>query len=70
MTIAVGALEIADRRAFAQEFGVGDDGELGLRVGLADDPLHLVAGADGHGRLGDDDGEAVDRCRAISSAAA
>ena len=27
---AVGALEIADRRAFAQEFRIGDDGEIGV----------------------------------------
>jgi hypothetical protein len=51
---AVGPLEIADGRALAQEFGVGDDGELVARSGLADDPFHLVAGAHRHGRLGDD----------------
>jgi hypothetical protein len=30
---AVGALEILDRGALAQEFGVGDDGELGVGAG-------------------------------------
>jgi hypothetical protein len=32
---AVGPLEIVDRRALAQEFRVGDDREIGIRVGLA-----------------------------------
>ena len=32
-----------------------------VRIGLADDPLDLVAGADRHGRFGDDDGKAVQR---------
>jgi hypothetical protein len=36
---------------------------------LADDALDLVAGADRHGRFGDDHGEAVERA-AISRAAA
>ena len=58
---AVGALEILDRRAFAQEFGIGDDVEIRLRVGLADDALDLVAGADRHGRLGDDHRIALER---------
>ena len=58
---AVGALEIADRRALAQEFGVGDDDEIGVGTRFADDALDLVAGADRHGRFGDDHGEAVDR---------
>jgi hypothetical protein len=58
---AVGALEVLDRRAFAQELGVGDHGELGLGLVSLDDRLDLVAGADRHGRLGDDDGEAVDQ---------
>ncbi len=52
----VGPLEIADRRAFAQELGVGDDRDLVRRSGLVDNPLHLVPGADRHGRLGDDHG--------------
>ena len=50
----VGPLEIADRRALAQEFGVGDNRELMRRAGLADDPLNLVPGADRDGRLGHD----------------
>src|SRR5690606_7399625 len=48
----VRALEVVDRRAFAQELGVGGDRELEVRPRLADDPLDLVAGADRHGRLG------------------
>ena len=58
---AVGELEVADRRALAQEFRIGDDRDVGRRLGLADDPLDLVAGADRHGRFGDDHGEAVER---------
>ena len=34
---AVGALEILDRRAFAQEFRIGDDGEFGVGPDFADD---------------------------------
>ncbi len=47
-------LEILDRGALAQEFGIGDDPAAHRRRGLADDPLDLVAGADRHRRLGDD----------------
>ncbi|KAF1853517.1 hypothetical protein Lal_00046477 [Lupinus albus] len=50
----VRALEVADRRALTQEFGVRDHGEVGLRRGLADDALDLVARAHRHRRLGDD----------------
>ncbi len=42
----VRALEVVDRRALAQELGIRDDGEIGVRAQLADDPLDLVAGAD------------------------
>jgi hypothetical protein len=58
---AVGTLEVLDGGAFAQELGVGDHGELGVGAAALDDRLDLVAGADRHGRLGDDDGEAVDQ---------
>ena len=44
---AVRALEIVDRRAFAQKFRVGYNREFGIRPGLANDPLDFVAGADG-----------------------
>ena len=54
-------LEILDRRALAQELRIGDDRDIGVGPRLADDALDLVAGADRHGRLGDDDGEAVER---------
>ena len=56
---AVGPLEVADRSALAQEFGIGNDGEIGHRVGFADDPLDLVAGADRHRRFGYDHCEAA-----------
>ena len=52
---AVGALEVVDRRAFAQKFGVRDDRELRVRVGFLDDGFDLIAGADRHRRFGDDD---------------
>ena len=58
---AVGMLEILDGGAFAQEFRVGHDREVGVRSRFANDALDLVAGADRHGRLGDDDREAVER---------
>ena len=58
---AVGEFEVADRRALAQEFRVGGDHHVGRRIGLADQPLDLVAGADRHGRFGDDHGEAGQR---------
>ena len=35
-------------------------------IGLADDALDLVAGADRHGRLGHDDGEAGQRLRDLA----
>ena len=54
-------LEVLDRGAFAQELRIGHDGDIGIGPRLADDPLDLVAGADRHRRLGDDDGEAVER---------
>ena len=49
---AVRVLEIVDRRAFAQEFRVGDDVHVGFRPHVAQDALDLVAGADRHGRFG------------------
>ncbi|MHC2678846.1 hypothetical protein ACVJDU_000410 [Bradyrhizobium diazoefficiens] len=60
---AVRELEVADRRALAQEFGVGGDDDVGVGIGFADDALDLVAGADRHGRLGHHDGEARQRLR-------
>ena len=57
---AVGAEEVLDRRAFAQELGVRDHRELLLaaRV-LAHRALDHLTGADRHGRLRDDDLVAV-----------
>jgi hypothetical protein len=40
---------------------VRHDGDVGLGAGFAHDALDLVAGADGHGRFRDDDGETLDR---------
>ncbi len=67
-TLVVGAdhdpvrmLEVADRRALAQELRIGGDDDIGRRIGLAHDPLDIVAGADRHRRFGDDDGEAFQR---------
>jgi len=57
----VGALEVADRGTFAQEFGVGDDLDIDLGALLPQDRLYLVPGADGDGRLGDDDSRAGHR---------
>ena len=60
---AVGTLEVLDRRALAQEFGIGHDGEVGVGPRLADDALDLVAGSDRNGRFRDDHGKAVDAPR-------
>ena len=54
----VRAFEVVDGGAFAQELGVGDDGEVGVGADLADDAFDFVACADRHGRLGHHDGEA------------
>jgi hypothetical protein len=56
---AVRDLEVLDGGAFAQEFGVGDDGEVAIRAHLLDDRLDFVARADRHRGLGYDDREAV-----------
>jgi len=55
---AIRELEIADRRALAQKFGIRGDHHVGGGIGFADQALDLIAGADRHGRFGDDDGEA------------
>ena len=52
---AIGMLEILDRGALAQEFGIGDDLDLGIGTLLAQDMLDLVAGADRHRGFGDHD---------------
>ena len=59
---AVGKLEIADRSALAQKFRIGCDDDIGRRIGFADQPLDLVAGADRHGRFGDYHGKTGKRC--------
>ena len=48
-------LEVLDRRAFAQEFRIGDDRHRDVRPQLAQNPFDLVAGPDRHRRFGDDD---------------
>ena len=60
---AVGPLEVADGGALAQELGVRDDRELGVRPRLGDDARDLVAGADRDRRLGDDHLVAVEHAR-------
>ena len=55
----VGPLEVIDRRPFAEEFRIGDDGEFGVGTKFPNDPLHLVAGADRYRGLGDDHRETV-----------
>ena len=55
---AVRVLEVADRRTFAQEFRIGSHGDVGPGVGFTNQPLDFVAGADRHGRFGDDHGKA------------
>ena len=54
----VRAAEIADGRAFAQEFGIGGHVEIGAGAHLADDGFDLAAGADRYGGFGDDNGVA------------
>ena len=63
---AVGMLEVLDGGAFAQEFRIGHHREVGVGPRFADDALDLVAGADRHGRFGDDHGEAVERARDLA----
>ena len=57
----IGMLEVADGGALAQEFRIGHHRAVGVGPRFADDALDLVAGADRHGGLGDDHGEAVER---------
>ena len=66
---AVGMPEIFDRRAFAQEFRIGDDVEVGVGPRLADDLLDFVVGPDRYGRFGRDDGKALDLGRDLAAAA-
>src|SRR5262249_11230181 len=63
---AVGMFEIADRRALAQELRIRHHRYVGVGTRLADDALDLVAGADGYGRLGDDQREALERGRDLA----
>ena len=58
---AVRPLEIANRRAFAQELWVGDDFELQIGPHIADDALDLVTRSHRHGRFGDHDGLGINR---------
>ena len=59
-------LEVADRRALAQEFRIGDDGEVRVRPRLADDALDFVAGADRHRRFRHNNGEMRQRLRDLA----
>ena len=62
----VGMLEILNGGAFAQEFRIRHHRAVGIGPRFADDALDLVAGAHRHRRLGDDDGEAVERARDLA----
>jgi hypothetical protein len=48
---AVGALEVGNRRTFAQKLGIGDDGDVLVRILFAEDTLDLVAGSNRHRRF-------------------
>jgi hypothetical protein len=54
---AIRKLEVADRSTLAQKFRIGGHRHVGRRIGFMNQPLDLVAGADRHGRFGDDNGE-------------
>ncbi len=62
---AIGMGEVLDGRALAQELGVRADGDIGVGPERLQPPLDLAAGADGNGRLGGDDREAVEVRRDI-----
>ena len=63
---AVGMLEVADRRAFAQEFGIGRHaGPLG-RALFRQDPRDFVAGPHRDGRFGDDHRRSGQRPRKLA----
>ena len=59
---AIGLHEVVDRRALLQELGIADDAER-VRGLAADDLAHLLARADRHRALVDDDLVAVHRAR-------
>ena len=59
-------LEVADRGALAQKFRIGHHGEVRVGARLTHHALDFVSGADRHGGLGDDRGEAVDRARHLA----
>ena len=63
---AVRVLEVLDRRAFAQEFRIGDDSHRDVRPHFPQDSFDLVAGADRHRRFGDDDGRARQQRRKLT----
>ena len=57
---AVRMHEVVDGRAFAQEFRIGADREIGVGTKRLETPFDLPAGADRHRRFGADDGEAFE----------
>ncbi len=57
----VGAHEVLDRRALAQELGIGGDVELPVRPAAAHDLRDLAPGPDRHGRFRHDHGIAGQR---------
>ena len=54
-------LEVLNGGAFAQEFWIGDDGNVGIGPAFMDDARDLIAGPHRDRRFGDDYGEAADR---------
>ena len=60
---AIRPAEILDRRPLAQKFRVGGDIEIAVGRGFSNDLFHLAAGADRHGRFGDDHRITVDQPR-------
>ncbi len=56
---AVRAHEIANRRAFTQEFRIGNHGKIGIRALFTDNTFHFTSGPDRHRRFGNDHGKAV-----------
>ena len=62
---AVRMHEVVDGGAFAQEFRIGADREIGVGTKRLETPLDLAAGADRHRRFGADDGEALEMRRKL-----
>ncbi len=62
---AVGVLEVGDRRALAQELGVGGDRHALRRALFLQQGRDPVAGANRHGRFGYDDDRPFEQARQL-----